>query len=236
MEEISIEEIQGRLLTLQDEKYKSFSSMLIPSVDSQRIIGVRTPELRSIAKDIITNYSYTDFLHALPHDYYEEDQIHVFLINETKDFDLCVKQFEEFLPYIDNWSTCDACSPRCFNYNRPKVLPLIKKCIASDKTYTVRFGISMLMKFFLDDEFKLEHLKMVSSLCRQPKKDQDDNYYINMMISWYFATALAKQWNSTLPFIKDRRLNPWCHSKTIQKAIESFRVPEQHKEVLKTFR
>ena len=236
MEEISIAEIQGRLMTMQDLKYQEFQSMLLPNIKSERIIGVRTPELRSLAREMYTKYDCSTFLNTLPHEYFEENQIHAFIISETRDFDLCMKQFEAFLPFVNNWATCDQSNPKVFNTNREKAFPYIQKWISSGKTYTVRFGISLLMRYYLDEDFKGRYLDMVASLCRTPGRDQDDNYYVNMMISWFFATALAKQWNQTLPIIKNRTLNPWCHKKTIQKAIESYRISDKHKEILKGLR
>lgn len=221
--------VYERLLSYQDETYKEFQSKLVPNIDKETIIGVRTPQIRSIVKEIFGTEEANIFLKTLPHQYYEENLVHIFLVSKIKDYDECVKEIERFLPYIDCWPVCDQATPLVFKKNHDKLLPYIKKWIKSNKVYTARFGIRMLMNEFLNDDFKEEYLELVSS-----KKGED--YYLKMMIAWFFATALAKQYNATIKYIENKCLDPWIHKKTIQKAIESYRVSDEHKEYLKTFR
>ncbi len=221
--------IYERLLSYQDEKYKDFQSKLIPNIDKKTIIGVRTPQMRKIVKEVYGTKESTIFLQTLPHQYYEENLIHFFLISKIKDFDECIKEVERFLPYIDCWPVCDQATPLVFKKNHDKLLPLIKKWINSNHVYTARFGIRILMNEYLDKDFKNEYLELVAS-----KTGED--YYLKMMIAWYFATALAKQYDATIKYIKNRSLDPWIHKKAIQKAVESYRVSDEHKEYLKKFR
>jgi 3-methyladenine DNA glycosylase AlkD len=221
--------VYERLLSYQDETYKEFQSKLVPNIDKETIIGVRTPQIRSIVKEIFGTEEANIFLKTLPHQYYEENLVHIFLVSKIKDYNECVKEIERFLPYIDCWPVCDQATPLVFKKNHDKLLPYIKKWIKSNKVYTARFGIRMLMNEFLNDDFKEEYLEWVSS-----KKGED--YYLKMMIAWFFATALAKQYNATIKYIENKCLDPWIHKKTIQKAIESYRVSDEHKEYLKTFR
>ena len=221
--------IYERLLSNKDEKYKDFQSKLVPNIDKETIIGVRTPQIREIAKKVFGTQEADTFIQVLPHQYYEENLVHFFIISKIKNFDECVKEVEKFLPYIDCWPVCDQASPLIFKKNHDKLLPLIKKWIKSNHVYTARFGIRMLMNEFLNDDFKEEYLELVSS-----KKGND--YYLKMMIAWFFATALAKQYDATIKYIENRCLDPWIHQKTIQKAIESYRVSDEHKEYLKKLR
>ena len=221
--------VYERLLSYQDEKYKDFQSKLVPNIDKETIIGVRTPEMRQIAKEIFGTKEATIFLETLPHQYYEENLIHFFLISKIKDFDECVKEVERFLPYINCWPVCDQASPSVFKKKHDKLLPLIKKWIDSNHVYIARFGIRMLMNEFLNDDFKEEYLEWVSS-------KRGDDYYLKMMVAWFFATALAKQYDATIKYIENRCLDPWIHKKAIQKALESYRVSDEHKEHLKKFR
>ncbi len=221
--------VYERLMIYQDKEYKEFQSKLIPNIDKETIIGVRTPQMRSIVKEIFGTEEANSFLRILPHKYYEENLIHFFLISKIKNFDDCVKEVERFLPYIDCWPVCDQASPSVFKKNHDKLISLIKKWIKSKHIYTARFGMRMLMNEFLDKDFKEEYLELVSS-----KKGED--YYLKMMIAWFFATALAKQYDSTIKYIEERKLDPWVHNKTIQKAVESYRVSDKHKEYLKRFR
>ena len=218
-----------RLLSYQDEDYKEFQSKLVPNIDKETIIGVRTPQIRGIVKEIFGTEEATIFLQTLPHQYYEENLIHFFLISKIKDFNECVREVERFLPYINCWPVCDQATPLVFKKNHDTLLPLIKKWIKSKHVYTARFGIRMLMNEFLNDDFKDEYLELVSS-------KSGDDYYLKMMIAWFFATALAKQYDATIKYIENRCLDPWIHKKAIQKAIESYRVSDEHKEYLKTFR
>ena len=220
--------IQEELFKLQDLKYREFQSKLIPDVDKENIIGVRTPDLRKLAKEILKN-NYNDFLNDLPHKYYEENQLHMFIISEIKNYDECLKRFNEFLPYVDNWSTCDQSLPKVFKKNSDKLINEIKKWIKSKETYTIRFGISMLMRVYLDKEFDKKYLEMVSKI-------KSKEYYVNMMIAWYFATALAKQYDATITYIENKKLDKWIHNKSIQKALESYRVTSEHKEYLKSLK
>ena len=221
--------VYERLLSYQDEKYIEFQSKLVPNIDKNTIIGVKTPQMKEIVKEIFGTEEATEFLHVLPHNYYEENLIHFFLISKIKDFDECIKEVERFLPYIDCWPVCDQGSPMVFKKNHDKLLPLIKKWIKSKHVYTARFGMRMLMNEFLNDDFKEEYLEWVAS------KNGDD-YYLKMMVAWFFATALAKQYDSTIKYIENKRLDPWIQQKAIQKAVESYRVSDEHKEYLKKLR
>ncbi len=221
--------IRDRLLSLKDEKYKAFCEKLIPTVNPDSILGVRTPVMRALAKEIKDTPEAKEFLKKLPHKYYEENNLHSFLIEKIKDFDECVFELERFLPYVDNWATCDVMSPKCFKKHPEELIEKIRKWIFSDKTYTIRFGIEMLMSFYLDENFKTEYLNWVSKI-------RSEEYYVNMMIAWYFATALAKQYESTVGFIEDKKLAVWTHNKTIQKAVESYRITDEQKTYLKSLK
>ena len=221
--------IYERLISYKDDKYKEFQSKLVPNIDSETILGIRTPDMRNIAKEVFGTEEANEFIKELPHKYYEENLVHFFLIAKIKDFDECVKEVERFLPYIDCWPVCDQATPAVFKKNHDKLLPLIKKWIKSKHVYTARFAIRMLMNEYLDKDFKEEYLELVAS-------KTGDDYYLKMMIAWYFATALAKQYDASIKYIEKRKLDPWIHNKTIQKAIESFRVSVEHKEYLKTLK
>ncbi|MBR0366049.1 MAG: DNA alkylation repair protein [Clostridia bacterium] len=223
------EEIIAELFRLQDKKYADMQKRIIPTVDPDRIIGVRTPELRSFAKKLYKDEEIDLFLADLPHRYFDEDQLHSFVISTEKDLDACIKKIEEFLPYIDNWATCDQLSPKAFKKEPKKLLPYIRTWIKSNETYTVRFAIGMLMRFFLDEEFDTKYADMVAEL-------RSEEYYINMMIAWYFATALAKQYAAILPYLEEKRLDAWTHNKAIQKSIESYRITPEQKEYLRTLK
>ena len=221
--------ILDQLNKVKSDEYKEFQSKLVPNIDPNTILGVKTPEMRAIAKDIF-NCSYRDeFLNELPHKYYEENLIHFFVIGMIKDFNQCVKAVDDFLPYVDCWPVSDQSSPKVFKKNHQKLLPYIYKWISSDHVYTARFGIRMLMNEFLDDDFKEEYLEVVAS-------KKGDDYYLKMMVAWYFATALAKRYNETIKYFEQHRLDNWCHNKAIQKALESFRVSEEHKQYLRTLK
>lgn len=231
--------IQKKLYSLQDEKYRDFQKVLIPTVKSNSIIGVRTPELKRYAKELSKDKDIDKFLNGLPHKYFDENQLHAFILSEEKDFETCIKKLEKFLPHIDNWATCDQLSPKCFKKNKSKLLKFIGKWLKSKRAYTVRFAIEMLMSHFLDDDFDKKYLDTVAKLRFKSKyKDVDikldaDKYYVEMMIAWYFATALAKQYKSALSYIKNKKLLTWTRNKTIQKAVESFRVSDEHKKELR---
>ena len=221
--------IRETLFSLREEKFAAFQARLIPNVAPERVIGVRTPALRKLAKTLRGSGEAEEFLKALPHEFFEENNLHAFLLCEMKDFEACVQAVEDFLPYVDNWATCDQMSPGVFRKNKQALLPHIRRWIASEQCYTRRFGIGMLMSHFLDEDFREEYLSLVSDI-------RSEEYYVNMMIAWYFATALAKQYEAALPYLENRRLDPWVHNKAIQKALESFRVSDGHKTYLKTLK
>lgn len=221
-----MDSIKTELFSLRDEQYRDFQLKLIPSAAPDTFIGVRTPQLRALAKKLARQDGIGGFLKSLPHRYFDENQLHAFIISEIKDFDTCVKEVCRFLPFIDNWATCDQMSPKVFGKHKSELLVYIKQWLTSDETYTVRFGVGMLLSHFLDGDFDTEYLDMAADI-------KSDEYYINMMRAWFFATALAKQYDSMLPYIENRRLDRWTHNKTIQKATESYRVPEEHKQYLK---
>lgn len=220
------EEIKDALFALQDTAYRDFQAKLIPGLKNGSMIGVRTPKLRKLAKQLAKRDEIGAFLEALPHTYFDENQLHAFIISERKDFERCVEEVDRFLPFVDNWATCDQMSPKVFKKHRQELLPHIREWIDSDKTYTVRFGIGMLMEHFLDEEFDPAYPGMVS-------KVRSEEYYVNMMVAWYFATALAKQYDAALPYIEEKRLAPWTHNKAIQKAVESYRITPEQKGYLK---
>lgn len=218
--------ITEELFKLQDLGYRDFQARLMPTIDKDTIIGVRTPGLRKLAKQFAPTDEAKEFIEHLPHKYYEENNLHAFIISLTKDFDEAISQTNRFLPYIDNWATCDSFSPKIFKKHTTELLDNVKVWIKSTHTYTCRFGIEMLMSFYLDDLFKPEYAEMVASV-------RSDEYYVKMMIAWYFATALTKQYDATIGYITGKRLDSWCHNKTIQKAIESFCISDERKAFLK---
>ena len=221
--------VYERLAACSDEEYRDFQSRSVPNIPKKTILGVRTPDMRNIAKEINGTEEEKAFLKQLPHQYYEENLVHFFLIAMIRDFDECAKAVETFLPYVDCWPVCDQSSPKVFAKNHQKLLPLIRKWIGSEHVYTARFGIRMLMNEFLGEDFKPEYLEWVAAV-------KGEDYYIKMMVAWYFATALAKKYDESVVYIEQRRLEPWTHKKAIQKAIESFRVSDEHKEYLKSLR
>ena len=221
--------VTERLSELGSEKYRDFQSKLVPNIPKETILGVKTPDMRKIAKEIRGTKEAEAFLAELPHKYYEENLVHFFLIAMIRDFDECVTAVETFLPYVDCWPVCDQSTPKVFAKNHEKLLPLIRKWIGAEHVYTVRFGIRMLMNEFLGEDFRPEYLEWVA-------KVPGEDYYIRMMVAWYFATALAKQYDESVIYIEDRRLEPWSHKKAIQKAIESYRVSDEHKDHLRTLR
>lgn len=222
-------EIREELFLMQDAQYRDFQAKLIPGKGPEKMIGVRTPQLRKYAKQLVNEEDISSFLSDLPHKFFDEDQLHAFIISEIKDYDSCVSEVDRFLPYIDNWATCDQLSPKVFKKHRDELLEQVMKWVASDLTYTKRFGIGMLMQHYLDDAFDPAFPELVSKI-------RSDEYYVNMMTAWYFATALAKQYDSIIPFIEDRRLDVWTHNKTIQKAVESYRITPEQKEYLKSLK
>ena len=223
------EKIREKLFALQDEKYRDFQIRLIPGSGRDTMIGVRTPDLRRYAKQLIKTEDIQIFLNDLPHQYFDENQLHAFIISEIKDYDRCMREVIRFLPYVDNWATCDQLSPGIFKKHRQELLQQIRIWIRSDRTYTIRFGIGMLMQHFLDDDFDPEYPVMVAGI-------RSEEYYVNMMIAWYFATALAKQYEAVLPFMENHRLDAWTNNKAIQKSVESFRITPEQKEYLRSLK
>lgn len=221
--------IREQLFALQDPGYKEFQSRLMPTVDPNTVIGVRTPILQKLAKELKGSIEASEFLKSLPHQYYEENNLHGFLIEQIKDYNEYRLAINEFLPYINNWATCDMKVPKILKNHLSELLEEIKIWISSEHTYTVRYGIGMLMRFYLDEHFRPEYPEMVASV-------KSEEYYINMMIAWYFATALAKQYDAILPYIEEKRLDVWTHNKTIQKAVESYRITDERKVYLKSLR
>ena len=224
-----VDEIRDHLYSCRDESYRKFQSKLIPAVYPENIIGVRTPELRSYAKILSKRDDIVLFLKDLPHKYFDENQIHAFIISGIKDYSVCLNELNAFLPYIDNWATCDQTSPKVFKKHRNELESVINEWLHSKEIYTVRFGIKMLMEHYLDEDFDPRYFDEVASI-------RSDEYYVNMMIAWYFATALAKQYESAVRYIETKRLDVWVHNKAIQKSVESYRISPEHKEYLKSLR
>ena len=223
------EAIIRQLFGLQDPAYRELQYRLLPTVAAERIIGVRTPALRQLAKQLQKSGDAGAFLKELPHRYFEENQLHAFLISEVRDFAVCLAEVDKFLPFVDNWATCDQMSPKVFRKHRSELLIPIRSWIDSGQTYTVRFAVGQLMAHFLDEDFDPACPELAAAI-------RSDEYYVRMMVAWYFATALAKQYEAILPYLEQRRLDPWTHNRTIQKAVESFRVSPEHKEYLRGLR
>ena len=222
-------ELQNRLFELRDAEYAAFQSKLTPGIAPELFIGVRVPVLRKFAKAFIKEYACTEFLDTLPHGYYDENMLHALLISEIKDYADIVTRLEAFLPYVDNWAVCDIMSPKALKKYKPELLTKIREWVKSPHTYTCRFGMEMLMTFYLDDDFKPEYLAI-------PAAVRSDEYYVNMMTAWFFATALAKQWDAALPYLENNALDVWTHNKTIQKARESYRITDEQKAYLNTLK
>lgn len=223
------EKLIEKLFALRDEAYCEFSSKLIPNVEKARVIGVRTPDLRKLAKTLYREGGYEDFLASLPHKYHEENLVHAMLIEQMKDFDCTVSELERFLPFVDNWAVCDTFSPRCFKKNRERLLERLRLWLCAKDTYTVRFALRMLMSHFLDEDFKPEYLELALSV-------KSEEYYLMMMQAWFFATALAKQYDFALRYLEEKRLSVWVHNKTVQKAVESYRITPEQKAYLKSLK
>ena len=220
--------IQKKLFEFEDSDYREFQAKTIPTAEKKNIIGVRVPKLRALAKEFYSHqdeYDVEEFFCSLPHRYFEENFIHSFMIECIKDFDQCIELFEKFLPYIDNWAVCDTCHPKVFKKHTDEILLKASKWIKSSETYTLRYGIDTYMTYFLDEKFDSSHLELIATI-------RSEEYYVNMMQAWYFATALAKQWDDAVKIIEEQKLSPWVHNKSIQKAKESFRVTDEHKEYL----
>ncbi|MCR5177348.1 MAG: DNA alkylation repair protein [Lachnospiraceae bacterium] len=222
-------DLHRKLYDLQDLKYRDMQIKIIPTINPGSVIGVRTPELKNMAKDILKSGDYKDYLNELPHKFFEENQLHAFIISGIKHLNECLEELEKFLPYVDNWATCDQMSPKIFKKHKDELLAHIKEWIGSDRTYTIRFGVGMLMEHFLDADYDPRYPEMVAKI-------KSEEYYVKMMIAWYFATALAKQYESTLPYIEEKRLDDWTHNKTIQKSIESYRITDEQKKYLRSLK
>lgn len=222
------EDIRKKLFENRDEKFQSFQARLIPNIHGESIIGVRTPLLRKMAKRLYAEGA-EDFLADVPHKYFEENQLHFFILSHIKDYDSCVSRVEEFLPYVDNWATCDQGSFPIFAKHKEQILEKIKVWIGSEHTYTVRFAVKLLMQFFLDGDFKDEYAEMAAGV-------RHEDYYVKMMVAWYFATALAKQYDRIIPFFEERRLDPTVHRMAIQKAVESYRISDEKTSYLKSLK
>ena len=222
-------DIQQELFALQDLSYRDFHAKLMPTVDKARVIGVRTPKLRAFAKEFGKTEEAKEFLKVLPHQYYEENNLHGLLIEQIKDYPTLIGELNRFLPCIDNWATCDLLTVRVVKKHLDTFTEEVERWLASDHTYTIRFGIGMLMRYYLEEHFSLEYPEKVAKICSR-------EYYVNMMRAWYFATALAKQYEAIFPFLEEKRLDAWTHNKTIQKAIESYRITQEQKAYLRTLR
>lgn len=223
------EEIRERLFSMQDKEYRDFHSALIPNVDKETIIGVRVPDLRKYAKKLSAHSRIEEFLSELPHKYYDENNVHIFVVEQIKDYEECLRQVKRFLPYVDNWSTCDMWAPKVFEKHTEELLPQIKEWIAAKEVYTIRFGLGMLMRYYLGNRFQPEYLELAASV-------KSEEYYVKMMVAWFFATALAKQYKAALPYLQEKRLSAWVHNKTIQKACESCRIAPDRKDEMRTLR
>jgi 3-methyladenine DNA glycosylase AlkD len=223
------DEIRSVLFRLQDPGYRDLQLKIVPTADKESVIGVRTPALRQLAKEYVKRDDVSLFLNDLPHKYFDENQLHAFILSLMKDAEECIKLVDKFLPFVDNWATCDQMSPKVFKKHKDLLLKYVNVWIGSDHTYVKRFAIGMLMEHFLDEDFKTSYLTKVSKI-------RSDEYYVNMMVAWYFATALAKKYEETLPYIEKQKLDIWTHNKTIQKAVESYRITPEQKEYLKTLK
>ena len=218
--------IQAELFALRDGEYGDFNAKLIPNIDRRRVIGVRTQELRAMAKRLHSTAQAEEFLHALPHEYFEENQLHAFLLEYERDYSALIAALDAFLPCVDNWATCDQMNPKSLGRNKEALLSKIREWLASGRCYTVRYAIGQLMRRYLDADFKPEYADMVAAV-------RSEEYYVRMMAAWYFATALAKQYDAVLPYFTERKLDAWTHNKAIQKAVESYRVSDEHKTALR---
>ena len=224
-----VDVIRAQLFALQDKEYQIFNSRLMPTLLPETVIGVRVPLLRKLAKQLTDTPEAEVFVQDLPHFYYEENALHAFLLESVRDFGTALAATERFLPYVDNWAVCDSFSPKVFAQHKPELLTAIRRWLGSDQVYTVRYGIGMLMRYYLDDAFSPEYLAWAAAV-------HSEEYYVNMMIAWYMATALAKQWDAAIPYIQEHRLSEWVHRKSIQKAVESYRITPEQKDYLKGLR
>ena len=221
--------VKDEFFLLRDAGYRDFQIKLFPTVDPDTVIGVRTPQLRELAKRMIREGRADAFLAELPHEYFDENQLHAFILSEIKDFRVCLEGVKRFLPYVDNWATCDQLSPKVFAKHRGELIESVLGWIDSDHTYTIRFGIGMLMQHYLGDAYDASYPEIVARI-------RSEEYYVNMMRAWYFATALVARWNEILPYIEGDKLDEWTRRKTIQKACESYRITPEQKELLRKLR
>lgn len=223
--------IQKELFELQDKEYREFHAKLVPTIDKETIIGIRVPILRKFTKTYYKEHKAecNEFINQLPHKYFEENNFHAFILEEEKDIDVLFKKLDEFLPYVDNWATCDSLKPKVFKKNKETLENKCYEWMNSEDVYVIRFGIEQLMNYFLDEDFNLRQVKAIV-------KVKNDDYYVKMMVAWYFATALSKQWDEIIPFIEKKKLEPWTHNKAIQKAIESYRITSEQKEYLRSLK
>ena len=226
---LDIEKLEEQLFEMQDLKYRDFHSKLLPGIDKETLIGIRTPMLRKFSREFAKTPEAEEFLQILPHRYYEENNMHMMIVTGIKDYETCLAEVKKFLPYINNWATCDLPAPKCFEEYREELLPVIREWLLTTDTYTIRYGIGLLMRLYLDDMYRPEYADLVARV-------RSEEYYVNMMIAWYFATALAKQWDTVIPYLEERKLDRWVHQKTIQKAVESFRITSEQKVYLKSLR
>lgn len=222
-------DLQDRLFAMQDKEYREFHARLIPTVPKETIIGIRVPVLRKFAAAYGKDSSAAAFMAQLPHAYYEENMLHMMLIAQLREFPSAVKALDAFLPYVDNWAVCDLPNPKCFSRNRSALLPYVRQWLGSTHPYTVRYALGVLMQQFLEEDFSPEYLEWAAAV-------RSEEYYVNMMVAWYFATALAKQWDAALPYLTGQRLSLWCHNKTIQKCVESYRISPEQKSYLKALK
>lgn len=222
-------EIQNLLFANADEKYAQFQANLTPTIPRELFIGVRVPVIRKLAKDLYKKGEYEEFIQTLPHVYYDENLLHGILLTQIKDVNNLIEELDRFLPFVDNWAVCDTMKPKVFSKHKEILLEKIQEWIHSDKTYTIRFGIGMMMGYFLDQDFKKEYLDWISKL-------RSEEYYVNMMIAWYFATALTKQWDASIEYLEQKKLDVWTHNKSIQKAIESRCISDERKEYLRSLK
>ena len=221
--------LQERMFALRDKEYAEFQSKLTPGVPMESFIGIRVPVLRKFAKGLTNEAECVDFLHQLPHEYYDENMLHGLLISEVKDYEECIRLTDTFLPFVDNWAVCDVMSPKVFAKHKEALIEKVKTWSSSQHTFTCRFGIETLMSHYLDKDFKSEYLRIPASAI-------SGEYYVKMMVAWFFATALAKQWDATIPYIENKKLAPWTHNKTIQKAIGSYRITPEQKAYLRSLK
>lgn len=222
-------EIISRLFEMRDENYKNFHKKLIPTISESEIIGIRTPILRSYAKSIFGSKNAEEFMATLPHAFYEENNLHAFLIEQINDFDEALAQTEKFLPFVNNWATCDSFKPKVFKKNLDALLPYAKKWLKDERIYIKRYSIGIFMSLFMDEKYDAQFADAIAEI-------KTNEYYVNMMVAWYFATALAKRWDDAIIFLEEKRLPAWTHDKTIRKAVESFRISDERKKYLRSLK